>query len=366
MAQFQQMLNLAEPVNDLENRAAGALRALLSQVPAIELQDIQLEQQTADREIDILAHIVVAGRSPSIVCEVIASGQPRHVRIALLQLRSYIDHIEAGAIPFLIAPYLSPEAQALCREQGIGFLDFEGNARLAFDGVFIERQVASKPAAVRRELKSIFKPKSAQVLRVMFRDPSRAWRVTELADAADVSVGHISNVRMALLDREWARVDAAGLSLTEPDALLDAWRDAYEPPNGERFNFYTTLHGGAFDEAVRKALGTSNSDGNVMFGSFSAAQWLAPYARTGSQFLYVDETCLDKLRHVLVLSSPIKGENIIVTRLKDRCLFHDAIEPAPGIACTSPIQTYLDLAAAGERGREAADHLRHEKLKWTR
>jgi hypothetical protein len=364
--QFQQMLNLAKSVNNLEHRAAGSLKALLSQVPAIELQDIHLERQAADREIDILAHIIVAGRPHSIVCEVKASGQPRHVRIALLQLRNYIHHIEAGAIPFLIAPYLSPEAQALCREQGIGFLDFEGNARLAFDGVFIERQVASKPAAARRELKSIFKPKSAQVLRVMFRDPSRAWRVTELANAADVSVGHISNVRAALLDREWARLDAAGLSLTGPDALLDAWRDAYEPPSGERFNFYTTLHGGAFDEAVRKALGTSNLDGNVIFGSFSAAQWLAPYARIGSQFLYVDETGLDKLRQGLVLSSPIKGENVIVTRLKDRGLFRDAIEPAPGIACTSPIQTYLDLSAAGERGREAADHLRHEKLRWTR
>jgi hypothetical protein len=171
---------------------------------------------------------------------------------------------------------------------------------------------------------------------------------------------------VALLDREWARVDAAGLSLTEPDALLDAWRDAYEPPSGGRINFYTTLHGAALDEAVRKALGISKPDGNVMFGSFSAAQWLAPYARTGSQFLYVDDAGLDKLKQVLVLSTPIKGENIIVTRLKDRGLFRDAIEPAPGIACTSPIQTYLDLSVSGERGREAADHLRHEKLRWNR
>jgi hypothetical protein len=360
------MLNAAESVNDLEYRAAEAFKALLNQVPAIEMQDIQLEQRAVDREIDILAHIIVASRPHSIVCEVKASGQPRHVRIALLQLRNYIHHVEAGATPFLIAPYLSPEAQAICREQGVGYLDFEGNARLVFDGVFIERQVASKPATARRELKSIFKPKSAQVLRVMFRDPSRAWRVTELANAADVSVGHISNVRMALLDREWARADAAGLSLTEPDALLDAWRDAYEPPSGERFNFYTTLHGSAFDEAIRKALGASNPDANVMFGSFSAAQWLAPYARTGSQFLYVDDAGLDKLKQVLVLSSPIKGENVIVTRLRDRGLFRDAIEPALGIVCTSAIQTYLDLSAAGERGREAADHLRNEKLRWTR
>ena len=44
----------------------------------------------------------------------------------------------------------------------------------------------------------------------------------------------------------------------------------------------------------------------------------------------------------------------------------DAIEPAPGSVCTGPVQTYLDLAAAGERGREAADHLRQEKLAWHR
>ncbi|MDA4631000.1 hypothetical protein NZA98_07735, partial [Escherichia coli] len=32
--------------------------------------------------------------------------------------------------------------------------------------------------------------------------------------------------------------------------------------------------------------------------------------------------------------------------------------------CTSSVQTYLDLAIAGERGAEAADHLRKEKLSW--
>jgi hypothetical protein len=79
--------------------------------------------------------------------------------------------IRQDATPVFIAPYLTLEAQALCREQAVGFLDFEGNALLVFDGIFIERQVASKPVVERRELKSLFKPKSAQVLRVMLREP---------------------------------------------------------------------------------------------------------------------------------------------------------------------------------------------------
>jgi hypothetical protein len=45
-------------------------------------------------------------------------------------------------------------------------------------------------------------------------------------------------------------------------------------------------------------------------------------------------------------------------------VFLDVYEPAPGIRCTSPIQTYLDLSKGGERGEEAAEHLRRMRLTW--
>ncbi|MBF0393599.1 MAG: hypothetical protein HQL38_13050 [Alphaproteobacteria bacterium] len=360
------MLKATDSMKALEQRAAKALKQLLAQVSAIETMHIECEPTGPDGRVDILAHLNVAGRRHALVCEIKANGQPRHVRTALLELRDHVAQMGDGAMPLLVVPYLSPEAQALCREQGVGFLDLEGNTRLVFDGVFIERLVASKPPAERRDLKSIFKPKSAQVLRVMLRDPQRAWRVAELAAAAEISLGHVSNVRTALRDREWARVEPEGLTIAEPNALLDAWRDAYEPPAGKRLGFYTTLHGGAFEGAARQALASANSSGHALFASFSAAQWLAPYGRTGSQFFYADEAGLDALRKALKLSTTSKGENVIVTLPKDRGLFLDRVQPAPGIICTSPVQTYLDLAAAGERGREAADHLRRERLAWPR
>ena len=91
---------------------------------------------------------------------------------------------------------------------------------------------------------------------------------------------------------------------------------------------------------------------------------MAPYGRTGTQYFYADDAGLERLHTVLKLSSVSKGENVVVTLLKDPGLFRDTVEPAPSAICTSPVQTYLDLAAAGERGREAADHLRREKLTW--
>jgi hypothetical protein len=361
-AHFQCVLKQPKSMKDLETRASGALRALLEQVPSVCLHEVSGESAARDSGIDFLVEVAgLTGQPRALACSVNVSGQPRHVRAALSQLRDYATRNGPHVTPILIAPYLSPDAQALCRERDVAFLDLEGNARLVFDGVFIERTVASRPAVARREMKSLFKPKAAQVLRVMLRDPSRAWRVVELAAAAGVSLGQTSNVRSALLAREWGQVSNDGLFLSSPDALMDAWRDEYEPV-GDRLAFYTTLHGAQFDEAARGVLLRAGK--RAALASFSAAQWLAPYARTSTQYFYADHSAIELLQASLKLNSASKGENVVVTRPKDLGVFRDLVEPAPGVICTSDVQTYLDLSAAGERGREAADHLRREKLQW--
>ncbi|WP_246724854.1 hypothetical protein [Rhizobium leguminosarum] len=66
----------------------------------------------------------------------------------------------------------------------------------------------------------MFKPKSAQILRTLLRDIHRSWRVVDLAEASDVSLGLVSNVRSELVDREWAEISGGGVQLVRPDALL--------------------------------------------------------------------------------------------------------------------------------------------------
>ena len=358
------MLKSNESINKLERDALELLRSQLSQVPIIRLLGIEYNVRGVVMDIDIVMNLDVFGKRHTLACEVKSSGQPRYVRQAILQLHDFMARNNQSVIPVLIAPYLSQDAQALCREQGVSFFDFEGNAYLFFDNIFIEKQVTNKPAADRRELRSLFKPKSAQVLRIMLRNPNKTWLVTELAKAANVSVGHISNVRVGLLDREWAKVTDKGIYLSEPDALLDAWRDDYVPPAGKRMSFYTALHGNQFEEASRRVLSSNDNDGLAMFASFSAAQWYAPYGRTGAQYFYANQVGLERLQSALNLSSVSKGENVVITVLKDLDFLRDSEEPAPGVICTDLIQTYLDLANAGERGRESADHLRREKLTW--
>jgi hypothetical protein len=357
------MSNPAHAMQQMAQQAAAALLRLLDAIPVIEVKAVQHAPDGDPSNADILLQLKAAGKGHGLIGVVKPSGQPRHVRHAIMQLQAALGATPKAATGVFIAPYLTPAARAMCRDRGVGYLDMEGNAWLAFGGIYIERHMPGKPLLERRELRSLFSPKSSRVLRALLAQPERSWRVAELAATSGVSLGHVSNVRSGLLDREWASITGDGLVLETPHALLDAWQHSYQQ-GVERRHFYTALHGIALDNAARRILSTNDSDGRAAFSSFSAAQWLSPYARTGLHYFYADEDGMNKLISGLKLSPVSAGENIVITLPKDESVLLDTVEPAPGAICTSAVQTYLDLSVAGERGKEAALHLRQELLAW--
>jgi hypothetical protein len=76
-----------------------------------------------------------------------ADTRPSKVRASLRKLQECAAHLAGETTLVLIAPYLSPEAQTLCKESHAGFLDLEGNARLSLGEVFIgKRSMRQQPA----------------------------------------------------------------------------------------------------------------------------------------------------------------------------------------------------------------------------
>ncbi|KVZ50565.1 hypothetical protein WL18_04650 [Burkholderia ubonensis] len=352
-------------MNEIEIQGHNVLEEVLSRVLIVDVDDIRPDLPMNGSRIDLVANIRAAGRPYRLLCEVLPNGQPRYVRHALLRLREYAARATSDIVPILIAPYFSPGTRALCRQHRVGYLDFEGNILIAFGGVFIERQVTERATTERRELKSLFKPKSARVLRAMLRAPERSWKVAELADATGVSVGQVSNVRAGLLNREWAATTPDGIHLSQPGAVIDAWRDSYEGAAGERRALYTTLHGASLEKSARDVLGARDAERPAAaFASFSAANWIAPYGRSAIQYFYATKVGYDRLTAALNLKPAPHGENVVITLVGDDGVLADTIEPVPGAVCTSPVQTYLDLTLAGERGEEAARHLREATMKW--
>ena len=356
----------------LEATALAAVRGLLRRLPGAEIITLANSRAASDRRIDGLLRLDYGGAVRLLVVEVKAHGAPRFARSAVYELESYVAHMRKGAtpheaeqiVPVLVSPYLSPESRAICREHEVAYLDLEGNAHVVFDGVYIETSVPNTPKPETRALRSIFTPKAASILRALLREPDRPWRVTNLAADANASLGHVSNVCKALVEREWADRRHDGLVLTEPNALLRTWRENYRRPRGDRFDAYTHLHGRRFDELAGTALNARPGLPRAIYALASAAQWVAPFSRDATRSFYSDDAGAQLLRETLDLKPVGMGPNVALHVTSDGSLFDDAIEPAPGQFCTDSIVTYLDLWSGNDREREAADHLAKEVLPW--
>lgn len=132
--------------DELEARAMEALTGLLRQMHGVSLREMQRMPAGESRNAGILARIDVFGHSHNLICALESDGEPTHVRAVLCRFQEYATPLTGSAIPALIAPRLSPEAQALCTEARVGFLDLEGNARLFAGELFIAMRALSRHA----------------------------------------------------------------------------------------------------------------------------------------------------------------------------------------------------------------------------
>ena len=360
-------------VHEIEKPAVNAVRALLEHVPNIQIIGVRHEQHLeAGHRLDARIDLDHDGSRYALFMEFKPNGAPRFARSAVYQLESYIAHLHRSEhrddtgqfIPMLVSPYLSPESRSICLDHNVAYLDLYGNAHLAFGPVYIERSVPDRPKSEIRAQRSLFTPKAGAILRVLLRDPTRAWRVTDLAGAAHASLGHVSNVRKALLDREWVEIRDDGLVLVQPDALLKSWRENYRRPAGHRISGYTVLHGDQLRDRLSGSLKPGPQPPRAICASNSAAEWIAPYVRGGTQSFYADEPGARILQEALQLTHAAQGANVILRVPNDETLFKDAVEPAPGIFCANPVVTYLDLWNGNDRDREAADHLAATCFPW--
>lgn len=355
-----------DTMKDIEAEGLRAFTDTLARVPGLRVDArTEVVEKAAIRfyEADFIADVSHGQATTRFVGEVKSNGQPRNAIAAIAQLKAYIAELNPTAQPVFIAPFLSKETRTICEEQGVNYLDLAGNVRIAFDGVYIEREAAGNPFKEKREFRTLFSPKSGQVLKTLLRDPERRWRMAELADAAQVSLGLVSNVKTALTDQDWVRTDENGFGLSKPGQLLDEWRDQYRGVGGSVLQFYTTLHGTRLNDTVRDLMKGFDKP-HAALASYTAAEWYTPYTRVGLDLFYADQQGLDRLTEALKLSPAMKGGNVTVTYLHYDMPVVDAERRGPDLWCTSAVQTYLDLWISGERGREAADFLRKECLSW--
>ena len=355
---------------ELAPLAADRLLALLDGVPAIEAVDVQDGAGkgryvggggTLHAEIVAVVHLT-GGEAHTLVVDFKRVGEPRFARLtaAWFARRLPVAREEGLPVPHPVfaAPYVSDRGAAVAAEEGMGYFDLAGNARLAFGPVYVERTGHPNPDPDDRPLASLFAPKTSRVARALLVHPARAWRLQELADEVDVSLGLVAKAKASLLDGEYARETPEGLALADPDGLLDAWlaADRRRPkPRG-----YYSLD--PLPETERRVTDAARASGaRAALTSFSGAECVAPHVRYAHASVLVEADALEQVAERAGLRPVETGANVRLHEPYDDGAFY-GVRDVDGLPVAHPVQLVLDLAREKGRGEEAADHLRRHAL----
>lgn len=339
----------------LEARVLTALRGLL---PRFEVRG----QRGAPAKAWDLSAVVRSGRSTvgHLLLEFKSVGEPRYLAQAITRLvlaarktpRSYA---------VVVAPYIGPEGRRLCREAGVGYFDLTGNAFLSFDGVYVERQSAGRPARAKARLRRLFSLRSSRILRVLLEHRDVDWTLSRLASEASVSLRTAHLVVHALDEKAFVERRRAAIRLVKPAALLDLWAENYRVDEHRRQSFYTFIRNPK-ELGRRLAEEVARLRGRAALTLHAGAALVAPFVRSAELHAYVSAD-VEKLVEKLDLRRVDAGANVHLLEPRDEGVFYatQTIERIP-VVCNT--QLYLDLANYPARGREQAAELRRRLLRF--
>ena len=339
-------------------------RQLVADLPKLLLESVKL----------LKTEPVAPGRGPSDLRVEIAtlSGRRRKLRIVLraLAIPSRVRELVRGMgnagseYPVLASGFLSPRVREICREEGVGYLDLAGNCFIRFDGVHLERIVDKNPFPKRGRPASVFSRVSSRVVRAVLEEPDRTWRVAELAASCAVSLGQASNVCRKLIDDAYLERSERGLRLAQPGQLLDAWTADTPLPHNATHAYYSFERDP--QRLMRRIAAAARSHAwEYAVTSFAAASLVAPFVHgIAGVAMYVSEpTRIDEWVAALDLRPVEAGANCTLLSPYDAGVLYRA-HAIDGIRVVGNVQLYLDLIKDPARGREQAEFLRSERLRY--
>ena len=271
--------------------------------------------------------------------------------------------VSKTAIPVVVVPFMGEVGRQLCNEAGVSWFDLSGNAQIVAPGLRVH--VEGKPNAYKRPGRpsTVFAPRSSRIVRQLLIEPGRALHQRELARVAGLDEGFTSRIVHKLEADGLVERDAEGaLHVTNPDLLLDAWRETYD------FSKHQILRGHVSsrtsEEGLREIVATfTKKKLRSAVTGLGAAWFMTQFAGFRVMTVYVAEEPSEVALKAVGFRPEERGANTWLVVPTDAGVF-DGAQEREGVLCVHPVQAYVDLKGQPERAEEAATELRKRFLNW--
>jgi len=211
-------------------------------------------------------------------------------------------------------------------------------------------------------VQNFFSPKASRIVRVLLVSPEKEWSILNLSDEAGTAYGHTYRVIKTLLKLGLCRkTETNRIKVANPAELLNRWAAYYD------FNLVNDAKGyfsmeRNIDSLLEKLSAASKDGPKYALTLHVGASLIAPYVRPASLYFYV-ENDMERWVERLSLQPAELGGNVYLVRPYDEGVFY-GMRDIRGVCIVSNIQLYVDLYNYPARGREAAEHLRRDAIRF--
>jgi len=278
------------------------------------------------------------------LCAALTEGYPEEVRRYIQRIGKSGDRPEGpDTVPVLIAPFLSPEARALCHAAGVGYFDLAGNAGLDTTNVYLELGGRPNPNAREKQLRDPFAGKAERVARRLLVEPERSWTMRDLAEAKLVTKGR------------------KGLSVTDSGRMLETWAESYDLRRSA-WHIYRSWWG--VEELEQRLAQRCAAHGRGALTLWSGAGHLLAEGPSAPRLAFYWQGDLEPLIEIMNLDE-VKGRTyVFVFEPYDDSVLWETRRIDGDLEVVHPVQLYLDLGSGDDPELELAHRVRANLLGW--
>lgn len=212
-------------------------------------------------------------------------------------------------------------------------------------------------------VQNVFSPRASRVVRVFLVNPKQEWSILGLSKEAQTGYGHTYRVVKTLLRMGLCRkTERNRVVVTNSGELLTRWASNYDFALLNKMNAYYSMDED-LDGFIRKLSAAGEHDLRYALTLQAGASLVAPYVRPANIHLYVEPETLGEWQKLLSLQLTELGGNVFLVEPYDEGVFYK-IQRLKEVCVVSNVQLYVDLYNYPARGREAAEHLRKEIIRF--
>ncbi len=266
-------------------------------------------------------------------------------------------------VPVILARYLSPQRQELCRNEDVCFIDLSGNVYLKHKSFYVERVGFGNKFPEKRNGRNPFSDKASLILRAMLKDAEHIWGIREMAEETGLNPGYVSRIAEELEKRNYIVRTKNKLGLLSPEGILDDWVRAYNFKKNKLFRHFCMTKSSS---DILSELSKIEIPGDIGYALSvqAGASLISPYSVFKEVHVYVrNQKDIEYFKTQLELSTAEQGANLVIMLpyYKNSVFFDSRV--VQNLWVVSDIQLYLDLYQYPIRGREQAEHLFDKQLK---